>query len=110
MEPPEEKPGWITMIKTGKVFEPIPNILHEQWTHPDNQVKRKWYVVTYTLEQRESFRDLWMADMRRIGCEIEFFKWFEMTGKIENCTSHYRLSLTNGIPHPIRLLNLLLPL
>uniref|UniRef100_M1D3V3 Uncharacterized protein n=1 Tax=Solanum tuberosum TaxID=4113 RepID=M1D3V3_SOLTU len=27
-----------------------------------------------------------MADMRRIGCEIEFFKWFEMTGKIENCT------------------------
>ncbi|KAG5571277.1 hypothetical protein H5410_061043 [Solanum commersonii] len=25
-----------------------------------------------------------MADMRRIDCEIEFFKWFEMTGKFEN--------------------------
>ncbi|KAH0719989.1 hypothetical protein KY284_005019 [Solanum tuberosum] len=57
-------------------------MLHEQWIHPDNQVKRKWYVATY---QRESFRDLWMADMRRIGCEIEFFTWFEMTGRTENC-------------------------
>ncbi|KAG5576345.1 hypothetical protein H5410_056479 [Solanum commersonii] len=26
-----------------------------------------------------------MTDIRRIGCEIEFFKWFEMIGKIENC-------------------------
>uniref|UniRef100_M0ZNU1 Uncharacterized protein n=1 Tax=Solanum tuberosum TaxID=4113 RepID=M0ZNU1_SOLTU len=25
-----------------------------------------------------------MADMRRISCEIEFFKWFEMTCKIDN--------------------------
>ncbi|KAG5619556.1 hypothetical protein H5410_004774 [Solanum commersonii] len=39
-------------------------MLKEQWAHPDNQMK----------------------DMRRIGCEIEFFKWFEMTGRIENCT------------------------
>ncbi|KAG5592665.1 hypothetical protein H5410_043179 [Solanum commersonii] len=23
-----------------------------------------------------------MVDMRRIGCEIEFFKWFKMTGTI----------------------------
>ncbi|KAH0752254.1 hypothetical protein KY285_005402 [Solanum tuberosum] len=58
----------------------------EQWIHPDNQVKRKWYVSSYPLKQRESFRDLWMIDMRRIGCEIEFFKWFEMTSRIENCT------------------------
>ncbi|KAH0763372.1 hypothetical protein KY290_019445 [Solanum tuberosum] len=73
MEPPKEKPSWLGMLK-------------EQWIHPDNQVKRKWYVSSYPLKQRESFRDLWMADMRRIGCEIEFFKWFEMTGRIENCT------------------------
>ncbi|KAH0654227.1 hypothetical protein KY289_031905 [Solanum tuberosum] len=87
MEPPKEKPAWLLgMLKTGKTFEPNQDILHEQWIHPDNQVKRKWYVSTYTLNERESFRDLWMADMRRIGCEMEFFKWFEMTGRIENCT------------------------
>ncbi|KAH0654226.1 hypothetical protein KY289_031904 [Solanum tuberosum] len=87
MEPPKEKPAWLLgMLKTGKTFESNPDILHEQWIHPNNQVKRKWYASTYTLNQRESFRDLWMADMRRIGCEMEFFKWFEMTGRIENCT------------------------
>ncbi|KAG5606258.1 hypothetical protein H5410_027750 [Solanum commersonii] len=86
MEPPKEKPSWLGMLKVNKVFEPNSNVLQEQWTHPDNQVKRKWYVSSYTLKQRESFRDLWMKDMRRIGCEIEFFKWFEMTGRIENCT------------------------
>ncbi|KAH0689011.1 hypothetical protein KY289_016369 [Solanum tuberosum] len=86
MEPPKEKPSWLGMLKVNKPFEPNLNILQEQWIHPDNQVKRKWYVSSYPLKQRESFRDLWMADMRRIGCEIEFFKWFEMTGRIENCT------------------------
>ncbi|KAH0677979.1 hypothetical protein KY285_025780 [Solanum tuberosum] len=86
MEPPKEKPSWmIGMLKVNKTFEPDMKILQEQWTHPDNQVKRKWYVSSYTLKQRESFRDLWMKDMRRIGCEIKFFKWFEMTRKIENC-------------------------
>ncbi|KAH0753194.1 hypothetical protein KY285_006342 [Solanum tuberosum] len=86
MEPPKDnKPAWLGMLKTSQTFEPNPNILHEQWIHPDNQVKRKWYVAPYTLKQRESFRDLWMAEMRRIDCEIEFFKWFEMTGRIENC-------------------------
>ncbi|KAH0664623.1 hypothetical protein KY285_025829 [Solanum tuberosum] len=86
MEPPKEKPSWLVgMLKVNKTFEPNPSILQEQWTHPDSQVKRKWYVSSYTLKQRESFRDLWMKDMRRIGCEIEFFKWFEMTGRIENC-------------------------
>ena len=34
----------------------------------------------------ENFRDIWMKDMKKIDCEIEFFKWFEMTGRIENCT------------------------
>ncbi|KAH0665125.1 hypothetical protein KY285_026331 [Solanum tuberosum] len=87
MEPPKEKPSWLVgMLKINKTFEPNPSILQEQWTHPDNQVKRKWYVSSYTLKQRESFKDLWMKDMRRIGCEIEFFRWFEMTGRIENCT------------------------
>ncbi|KAH0743047.1 hypothetical protein KY290_031040 [Solanum tuberosum] len=86
MEPPKEKPSWLGMLKVNKPFEPDLDILQEQWTHPDNQVKRKWYVSSYTLKQRESFRDLWMKDMRRIGCEIEFFRWFEMTGRIENCT------------------------
>uniref|UniRef100_M1B5X5 CCHC-type domain-containing protein n=1 Tax=Solanum tuberosum TaxID=4113 RepID=M1B5X5_SOLTU len=86
MEPPKEKPSWLGMLKVNKPFEPDLNILQEQWIHPDNQVKRKWYVSSYPLKQRESFRDLWMTDMRRIGCEIEFFKWFEMTGRIENCT------------------------
>ncbi|KAH0719987.1 hypothetical protein KY284_005017 [Solanum tuberosum] len=86
MEPPMLKPSWlIGMLKVNKTFAPDLNILQEQWTHPDNQVKRKWYVSSYTLKQRESLRVVWMADMRRIGCEIEFFKWFEMTGKIENC-------------------------
>ncbi|KAG5577364.1 hypothetical protein H5410_057498 [Solanum commersonii] len=85
IEPPKEKPTWLGMLKIGKTFEPNPDILNEQWIHPNNQVKRKWYVSTYTLRQRKSFRDLWMIDMRRIGCEIEFFKWFEMTGRIENC-------------------------
>ncbi|KAG5589851.1 hypothetical protein H5410_040365 [Solanum commersonii] len=79
MEPPEEKPVWLGMLKTGKVFEPNPDILHEKWTYPDNQTKRKWYVATYTLKERELFRDSWMNDIRRIACEIEFFKWFEMT-------------------------------
>ncbi|KAG5578675.1 hypothetical protein H5410_049302 [Solanum commersonii] len=82
MEPPKEKRSWLGMLKVNKVFEPNPSVLQEQWTHPDNQVKRKWYVSSYTLKQRESFRDLWMKDMRRIGCEIEFFKWFEMTGTV----------------------------
>ncbi|KAH0692698.1 hypothetical protein KY290_020824 [Solanum tuberosum] len=86
MEPPEEKPAWLGMLKTGKVFEPNLDILHEQWTHPDNQTKRKWYIATYTLSQRESFRDSWMANMRRIDCEIEIIRWFEMTGKIGNQT------------------------
>ncbi|KAH0675904.1 hypothetical protein KY285_023705 [Solanum tuberosum] len=85
MEPPKEKPSWLGMLKVNKTFEPDLDILQEQWTHPNNQVKRKWYVSSYTLKQRESFRDLWMKDMRRIGCEIEFFKWFGMTGRIENC-------------------------
>ncbi|KAG5605965.1 hypothetical protein H5410_027457 [Solanum commersonii] len=91
MEPPKEKPSWLGMLKVNKVFERNPNVLQEQWTHPDNQVKRKWYVSSYTLKQRESFRDLWMKDMRRIGCEIEFFKWFEMIGRIENCTESLKV-------------------
>uniref|UniRef100_M1DZ48 Uncharacterized protein n=1 Tax=Solanum tuberosum TaxID=4113 RepID=M1DZ48_SOLTU len=86
MEPPKEKPSWLGMLRANETFEPNPEILQEQWIHPNNQVKRKWYVSSYTLKQRESFRDLWIKDMRRIGCEIEFFKWFEMTGRIENCT------------------------
>ncbi|KAG5593552.1 hypothetical protein H5410_044066 [Solanum commersonii] len=81
----DNKPAWLGMLKAGRAFEPNPDILHKQWIHLDNQVKIKCYVFTYTLKQRESFRDLWMADVRRIGCEIEFFKWFEMTSKIENC-------------------------
>ncbi|KAG5587355.1 hypothetical protein H5410_047789 [Solanum commersonii] len=47
--------------------------------------KEKSSELIGMLMQRESFRDLWIKDMRRIGCEIEFFKWFEMTGRIENC-------------------------
>ena len=86
MEPPTDKPAWLGMLKVNKPFEPNPTILQEQWIHPDNQVRRKWYVSSYTLKQRENFREIWMKDMRRIGCEIEFFKWFEMTGRIENCT------------------------
>ncbi|KAG5578664.1 hypothetical protein H5410_058798 [Solanum commersonii] len=85
MEPPMEKPAWLGMLKVNKTFEPNLDILQDQWTHPNNQVKRKWYVSSYTLKQRESFRYLWMKDMRRLGYEIEFFKWFEMTGRIENC-------------------------
>ncbi|KAH0730093.1 hypothetical protein KY289_001281 [Solanum tuberosum] len=84
--PKDNKPfGFLGMFKTSKTFYPNLNILHQQWTHSDNQVKRKWYVSTYTFKQRESFIDLWMMDMRRMGCEIEFFKWFEMSGRIENC-------------------------
>ncbi|KAH0682835.1 hypothetical protein KY290_021426 [Solanum tuberosum] len=90
MEPPQ-KPGWITMIKTGKTFNPDQGILHKLWTHPDNQTKRNWYMATYALKHREAFRDLWMADMRRIGCEIEFFKWFEMIGRIENQTKSLQM-------------------
>ncbi|KAG5576348.1 hypothetical protein H5410_056482 [Solanum commersonii] len=29
--------------------------------------------------------------MRRIGCEIEFFKWFEMIGRIENCAESWQV-------------------
>ncbi|KAK4728986.1 hypothetical protein R3W88_021974 [Solanum pinnatisectum] len=87
MEPSQtEKPGWLGMLKIGKVFTPDPDVLHKMWTHPDNQPQRKWYVATYTLKERESFRDSWIKDMGRIGCEIEIFKWFEMTGKIDNQT------------------------
>uniref|UniRef100_M1DNV5 DUF7588 domain-containing protein n=1 Tax=Solanum tuberosum TaxID=4113 RepID=M1DNV5_SOLTU len=74
----------ITMLKTSDTFNPDHSILHKLRTHPDNQTKRNWYVANYALNQREAFRDLWMANMERIGCEIEFFKWFEMTEKIEN--------------------------
>ncbi|KAG5581333.1 hypothetical protein H5410_051960 [Solanum commersonii] len=41
MEPTEERLAWLGMLKIGKAFEPNPDILHEQWTHPDNQVKKK---------------------------------------------------------------------
>ena len=82
MEPPNEKPSWLGILKVNKPFKPNPDILQEQWTHPDNQVKRKWYVSSYTLYQRKYLRYIWMKDMRRVGCESEFLKWFEMTGRI----------------------------
>ncbi|KAH0713633.1 hypothetical protein KY289_009592 [Solanum tuberosum] len=92
IKPPHvDKLGWITMLKTGDIYNPDPDILHRLWTYPDNKTKRKWYVATYNLKERESFRDSWMNDMRRIGCEIEFFKWFEMTGKIENQTESLKV-------------------
>ncbi|KAH0722198.1 hypothetical protein KY285_004811 [Solanum tuberosum] len=81
----------ITMLKTGDTFNPNHSILHKLRTHPDNQTKRNWYVVNYALRQREAFRDLWMANMKRIGCEIKFFKRFEMTGKIENETESLQM-------------------
>ncbi|KAH0730220.1 hypothetical protein KY289_001408 [Solanum tuberosum] len=38
MEPHKDsKPAWLGMLKTSKTFEPNPDILHEQWIHPDNQ-------------------------------------------------------------------------
>lgn len=83
--PPKTKPKkYFQMIRSYEPFTPDPKILNDLWSHPDNQTKRNWYVATYTLQQRESFRDFWMTDMKRIRCEIEFFKWFEIYGNLDN--------------------------
>ncbi|KAG5595040.1 hypothetical protein H5410_036272, partial [Solanum commersonii] len=31
-----------------------------------------------------AFRDQWFNDMKRLKCNIEFFKWFEYTGKLDD--------------------------
>ncbi|KAG5605600.1 hypothetical protein H5410_027092 [Solanum commersonii] len=97
-------------------LNPDQGILHKLWTHPDNQTKIKWYVATYTLQKREAFRDLWMADMRKIDYEIEFFKWFEMTRKNENQIKSLQMiinkwytrsnKVVESITHPLEGLNI----
>lgn len=91
MDSPANKPAWLGMLNVNKPFELDPSILWERWTHCDNQVRRKWYISSYTLKQRENFRDILMKNMKRIGCEIELFKWFEKSSRIENCTDSLKI-------------------
>lgn len=58
--------------------------LGDQWNQPDCSIKIQWYFEIYTKPQRLSFKDKWIKDMKRIRCNIEFFKWFELTGQIPN--------------------------
>ena len=74
----------IGMIRSDENFEPDFKYLDKLWISPENSIKRQWYVQTYSLKDRISFRENWCKDMKRIKCNIEFFKWFEYTGKLDD--------------------------
>ncbi|XP_070025069.1 uncharacterized protein [Nicotiana sylvestris] len=71
-------------LKEESNFEIDWKSLNAQWKHPDNNIKRKWYVNAYSLDQRKSFKNNWIKDLKRLKCDIEFFRWFELTGQIPN--------------------------
>jgi len=81
--PTAETVDQLTVIRADD-FEINWKSLDAQWLHPNNTINRKWYVDTYSLKQRLSFKDKWIKDLKRIKCDIEFFKWFEITGQIPN--------------------------
>ncbi|KAK4706224.1 hypothetical protein R3W88_034219 [Solanum pinnatisectum] len=65
-------------------FVPSKKKLHSWWKAPEHTQKVNWYKATYTVEQRTSFRDKWFKDVKRFKTEIEFFKWFEASGQIDD--------------------------
>lgn len=60
------------------------DLIRRWWdnTNPQNQLNKRWYIETYSLEQRRTFKNKWYRDMNRFKTEIEFFKWFEITGQL----------------------------
>ncbi|KAM3198755.1 hypothetical protein P3L10_034506 [Capsicum annuum] len=76
--------------------EYIPDLqaLKVRWNHPQDALKRKWYGSTYSAEEQKEFGRLWIADMKRLRCDMQFFFWFEKTGRIENQTDSLNVIVT----------------
>ncbi|KAK4366632.1 hypothetical protein RND71_014512 [Anisodus tanguticus] len=79
---PSDLQGSLGMIKVEGNFKINSKYLRECWEHPDNTINKNWYVETYTEDQRLAFRKTWIADMKRLRCNIEFFRWFQVTGQL----------------------------
>lgn len=60
------------------------DLIRRWWkdTSLQNQLKKDWYIDTYFLEEQVAFKDKWHKDMKKFKTEIEFFKWFEITGQL----------------------------
>ena len=75
------------VIKSTENFTPDIKKISKWWNNPKHALKKDWYVDTYTKDQRISFRDKLFKDMKRFKTEIEFFKWFECSGQIDETNS-----------------------
>ncbi|KAK4721505.1 hypothetical protein R3W88_011738 [Solanum pinnatisectum] len=84
MKPVHKRKDSIGVLTSDEEFVPTKRKLHAWWKSPENNKKVDWYKATYTVEQRTSFRDKWFKDMKRFKTEIEFFKWFESSGQIDD--------------------------
>ena len=82
---------------------------------PKHALKKAWYVDTYTRDQRVLFKDNWFKDMKRFKIEIEFFKWFESTGKIGESNSslqflvnrwHIKAKVVESVTPPLEGINI----
>ena len=86
MRPEDPKRSSLGVL-TENEFIPDKRILNQWWKLPEHKQKVDWYKATYPLSKRKAFRDKWYLDMKRFKAEVEFFKWFEFSGQIDDTKS-----------------------
>ncbi|KAJ8552789.1 hypothetical protein K7X08_020182 [Anisodus acutangulus] len=79
---PSDLRGSLGMIKRNSNFKINSELLKNQWEDLENAIRRSWYVETYPEENRLAFKKTWIADMKRLHCNIEFFRWFQVSGQL----------------------------
>ncbi len=57
-------------------FKFDPKSLNEDYWSKKNDIKRKWYFDTYTLEERKEIKHLWYRRIMRNKQNLRFFEWF----------------------------------
>lgn len=100
----------VGVIKSIENFTPDNKKISKWWNNPNHALKKAWYVDTYTKDQRISFSDKWFKDMKIFKTEIEFFKWFECSGQIDETNSSLQvlfLELCNGKIFPPTMIGIL---
>ena len=98
MAPPPPKvrsdPSLFVIKTDNGEYVPDLQALKVLWNRPQDALKRKWYGSTYSAKEQKEFGRLWIADMKRLRCDLEFFFWFEKTGRIENQTESLNVIVT----------------
>lgn len=72
------------MIILDETFIPDIKYLDKLLTGQENFIKKQWYVQRHSLLERITFRNKLFSDMKRLKYNIEFFKWFEYTKKLDD--------------------------